>query len=84
MMMAVRKWWIKLQLCASTVQHVLLILAATSPICWLVYRDITPVCQLTAQGGESAVGKNNFYSPQHLNSNSVKVRHGESHNERIG
>ncbi len=38
---------------------------ATPPICWLIYEDIIPVCQLTAQGGESQVGKNNFYSPQH-------------------
>lgn len=49
-----------------------LMLAATYPIFWLTYGDITPVCQLTAQGRESRVGKNNFCSPQLFNSLSVK------------
>ncbi len=61
-MRAVRKWWIKLPLCASTVEHVLLMLAATPPICWLIHWDITLVRQLTGQGGEIRVGTNNFYS----------------------
>lgn len=66
MTMAVRKWWIKLQLCGGAAQHVLLMLAATPSVCWLTDGDITPVCQLMAQGGESCVGKISFYSPQHL------------------
>ncbi len=80
-MMTAVKWWIKLRLCASTVQHLLLMLAATPPICHLIYRDITPVCQLTAQGGVSRVGENNFYSPQRLNSTQWKVRPGKIHNK---
>lgn len=74
--MAVRKWWINLWQCASNVQQMLLMLAATHPTHWLICGDVTPICQLTAQGRVSLVGKNNFYSSHLLNSLSVKSQTG--------